>query len=68
MNKRLIQSLRDHYHSKINNALAEIELMNTKAVSVAEHSGFKEMYLKWISEITEAEDDLKTLEKHINVP
>ncbi len=66
--KLMMKALENHYQSQINSALAEIDIMNKHPVSVAEHNGFMEMYLKQIQKITEAEENLKTMEKHIHVP
>ena len=68
MTKIMIKALRDHYQSQINSALAEIDVMSKHPVSVAEHNGFINMYLKEIHKITEAEENLKTMEKYIHVP
>jgi len=62
MREILINGLRSYYTGVIARARANVEVYLTNAVGVGEHSDISETIQKEISIITDAEDELNTLE------
>jgi len=63
-NNALIKAAEAHYQAQRSEALAVLEVYFTNPVGIGEHSNLLDEVKKWTSALTEAEDNLKTLQAH----
>ena len=63
MNKLLKASL-DKYESQKSEALAHLDILFNKSVGIGEHTDILSEVNKWVDSLSQAEENLKTLNKH----
>ena len=63
MNKLLKASI-DKYEAQKSEALAHLEILFNKSVGIGEHTDILSEVNKWIDSLSQAEENLKTLNKH----
>ena len=63
MNKLLKASL-DKYEAQKSEALAHLEILFEKSVGIGEHTDILSEVTKWTENLSQAEENLKTLNKH----
>lgn len=64
---RFYQALASHYESKINEALATLDLYFNKSVGVGEHPDIFNVLDKYIAILDENKSKLDTLQKMFNI-
>ena len=63
MNKLLKASI-DKYEAQKSEALAHLEILFNKSVGIGEHTDILSEVNKWVDSLSQAEENLKTLNKH----
>ncbi len=63
MNK-LYQAALDYYKAKKSEALAHLDIYFNESVGIGEHSDLLKEVLMWTEKLTDAEDNIKTLQKN----
>jgi hypothetical protein len=63
MNK-LLQAALSHYEAQRDEALAVLEVYTNNPVGIGEHSNLLAEILEWTQKLTEAEENISTLDKH----
>ena len=63
MNKLLKASI-DKYESQKSEALAHLDILFNKAVEIGEHTDILSEVNKWVESLSQAEENLNTLNKH----
>ena len=63
MNKLLKASI-DKYESQKSEALAHLDILFNKAVGIGEHTDILSEVNKWVESLSQAEENIKTLNKH----
>ena len=63
MNKLLKASI-DKYESKKSEALAHLDILLNKSVGIGEHTDILSEVNKWVESLSQAEENLNTLNKH----
>ena len=63
MNKLLKASI-DKYESQKSEALAHLDILFTKSVGIGEHTDILSEVNKWVESLSQAEENIKTLNKH----
>ena len=63
MNKLLKASL-SHYQAQRDEALAVLEVYFNNSVGIGEHSNLLKEILEWTEKLTEAEENISTLNAH----
>ena len=63
MNKLLKASI-DKYESQKSEALAHLDILFNKSVGIGEHTDILSEVNKWVESLSQAEDNLQTLNKH----
>ena len=63
MNK-LIQAAISHYEAQRDEALAVLEVYTNNPAGIGEHSNLLAEVLAWTEKLTEAEENISTLDKH----
>jgi len=63
-NSLLLDAAIAHYESQKAEALAVLQVYFLNSVGIGDHSNLLGEIKKWTSTLTEAEDNLKTLNKH----
>ena len=63
-NNALLRAAEAHYQAQRAEALAVLEVYFTNSVGIGEHSNLLDEVKKWTSALTEAEDNLSTLQNH----
>ena len=68
MHNKLLKASLDKYEAQKSEALAHLEILFEKSVGIGEHTDILSEVTKWIENLSQAEENLKTLNKHyINV-
>jgi len=62
--KLLFKAAIAHYKSRKAEALASLDIFFKSSVGVAEHSNFLDEIKKWTEVLTEAEENIATLNRH----
>ena len=65
MNQLLLAAI-DHYRAKRTEALATLDILFNDTVGIGEHTNFLEEVRKWTEELSQAEENLKTLENNFD--
>ena len=60
----MLKAAEAHYQAQKAEALAVLEVYFTNPVGIGEHSNLLDEVKKWTTVLTEAEDNLKTLQVH----
>tara|TARA_Y100001963_G_C6499774_1_gene317352 strand:- start:200 stop:406 length:207 start_codon:yes stop_codon:yes gene_type:complete len=63
MNKLLKASI-DKYESQKSEALAHLDILFNKSVGIGEHTDIVTEVNKWVESLSQAEENLKTLNTH----
>jgi hypothetical protein len=63
MNK-LLQAALSHYEAQRDEALAVLEVYLNNPVGIGEHSNLLDEIKEWTHKLTEAEENISTLDKH----
>jgi len=63
MNKLLKASI-DKYESQKSEALAHLDILLNKSVGIGEHTDILSEVNKWVESLSQAEENIKTLNKH----
>ena len=63
MNKLLKASI-DKYESQKSEALAHLDILFNKSVGIGEHTDILAEVNKWVESLSQAEENIKTLNKH----
>ena len=63
MNKLLKASI-DKYESQKSEALADLHILLNKSVGIGEHTDILSEVNKWVESLSQAEENLNTLNKH----
>ena len=63
MNKLLKASI-DKYESQKSEALAHLDILFNKSVGIGEHTDILSEVNKWVESLSQAEENIKTLNKH----
>ena len=63
MNKLLKASI-DKYEAQKSEALAHLEILFNKSVGIGEHTDILSEVNKWVDSLSQAEENLKTINKH----
>ena len=63
MNKLLKASI-DKYESQKSEALAHLEILFNNSVGIGEHTDILSEVNKWVESLSQAEENLQTLNKH----
>ena len=62
MNK-LLKASKDKYEAQKSEALAHLEILFNKSVGIGEHTDILSEVDKWVNSLSQAEENLKTLNK-----
>lgn len=65
---RFYQALLSHYDSKVNEALATLDLYFNRSVGVGEHPDIMEVLDKYVGILDENKSKLETLRTLFNIP
>lgn len=60
----LLKAALAHYRASRAEALAALEVYFTNSVGIGDHSNFLDEVKKWTEVLTEAEENISTLQKH----
>jgi hypothetical protein len=63
-NNLLLKAIIAHYRANKAEALAALEIYFTNSVGIGDHSSFLDEVKKWTAVLTEAEENISTLQKH----
>jgi hypothetical protein len=63
MNK-LLQAALSHYEAQRDEALAVLDVYVNNPVGIGEHSNLLAEVLEWTQKLTEAEENISTIDKH----
>ena len=63
MNK-LLKASRDKYEAQKSEALAHLEILFNKSVGIGEHTDILTEIDKWINSLSQAEENLTTIERN----
>ena len=63
MNK-LLKAALSHYEAQRDEALAVLEVYLNNSVGIGEHSGLIDEIKNWTEKLTEAEENMATIERH----
>ena len=66
MNKLLMAAI-DHYQAQKTEALAHLDILFNDAVGIGEHTDLVAEVKKWSESLSQAEENLKTLDTHFYV-
>ena len=66
MSNKLLQAALSKYEAKRDEALAILDVYLNKSVGIGEHSNLLEEVTKWTEALTEAEENIETLNRHFN--
>ena len=64
MNK-LLKASKDKYEAQKSEALAHLEILFDQSVGIGEHTDILAEIDKWILQLSTADENLKTIEKHL---
>tara|TARA_Y100000593_G_C4084976_1_gene225686 strand:+ start:56 stop:259 length:204 start_codon:yes stop_codon:yes gene_type:complete len=63
MNK-LLKASRDKYEAQKSEALAHLEILFNKSVGIGEHTDILSEIDKWVNSLSQAEENLTTIERN----
>ena len=63
MNK-LLKATLDYYESKKSESLAHLDILFNKSVGIGEHTDILSEVNKWVESLSQADENLQTLNKH----
>ena len=66
MSNKLLQAALSKYEANRDEALAILDVYLNKSVGIGEHSNLLEEVTKWTEALTEAEENIETLNRHFN--
>ena len=66
MSKKLFQAALSKYEAQRDEALAILDVYLNNSVGIGEHSNLLEEVTKWTEALTEAEENIETLNRHFN--
>jgi len=66
MSKKLLQAALSKYEANRDEALAILDVYLNNSVGIGEHSNLLEEVTKWTEALTEAEENIETLNRHFN--
>ena len=66
MSKKLFQAALSKYEANRDEALAILDVYLNNSVGIGEHSNLLEEVTKWTEALTEAEENIETLNRHFN--
>ena len=61
---KLIKAAKDKYKAQKSEALAHLEILFDQSVGIGEHTDILAEIDKWINSLSQAEENLETLNKH----
>ena len=61
---KLLKASIDKYEAQKSEALAHLEILFNKSVGIGEHTDILSEVNKWIDSLSQAEENLKTINKH----
>tara|TARA_Y100000401_G_C8206739_1_gene166381 strand:- start:228 stop:440 length:213 start_codon:yes stop_codon:yes gene_type:complete len=61
---KLIKAANDKYEAQKSEALAHLDILLNKSVGIGEHTDILVEVDKWINVLSQAEENLETLNKH----
>jgi len=64
---QLIQAAKDSYQAQRTEALAHLDLLFNDATMIGEHSDLLTEVKKWAESLSQAEENLETLDKNFDV-
>ena len=66
MSNKLLQAALSKYEANRDEALAILDVYLNNSVGIGEHSNLLEEVTKWTEALTEAEENIETLNRHSN--
>lgn len=66
MSIKLLQAALSKYEANRDEALAILDVYLNNSVGIGEHSNLLEEVTKWTEALTEAEENIETLNRHFN--
>ena len=66
MSNKLLQAALSKYEANRDEALAVLDVYLNNSVGIGEHSNLLEEVTKWTETLTEAEENIETLNRHFN--
>ena len=66
MSNKLLQAALSKYEANRAEALAILDVYLNNSVGIGEHSNLLEEVTKWTEALTEAEENIETLNRHFN--
>ena len=66
MSNKLLQAALSKYEANRDEALAILDVSLNNSVGIGEHSNLLEEVTKWTEALTEAEENIETLNRHFN--
>jgi response regulator of citrate/malate metabolism len=66
MSNKLLQAALSKYEANRDEALAILDVYLNNSVGIGEHSNLLEEVTKWTEILTEAEENIETLNRHFN--
>jgi response regulator of citrate/malate metabolism len=66
MSNKLLQAALSKYEANRDEALAILDVYLNNSVGIGEHSNLLEEVTKWTETLTEAEENIETLNRHFN--
>ena len=66
MSNKLLQAALSKYEANRDEALAILDVYLNNSVGIGEHSNLLEEVTKWTAALTEAEENIETLNRHFN--
>ena len=61
---KLLKASIDKYEAQKSEALAHLEILFNKSVGIGEHTDILSEVNKWVDSLSQAEENLKTINKH----
>ena len=61
---KLIKALSDKYNAQVSESLAHLDILFKNSVGIGEHTDILSELDKWMNNLSQAEENLKTLNKH----
>jgi len=66
MKSKLLEATLSYYRAQRDEAIAILEVYLTKPVGIGEHSNLLAEITKWTATLTEAEENLETINRHFS--
>ena len=61
---KLLKAAQDKYEAQKSEALAHLEILFEKSVGIGEHTDILSEVNKWVESLSQADENLETLNKH----